>query len=93
MKWHGPDMQTVLASLSEGVPAPLSKKRRCQQNFDAVHNYGTATFWATVLEESTPSSGKLNSIMQLAIGVGLRLPSEHNQMVVLVVAYRGRGSG
>jgi hypothetical protein len=76
MKLHQPDMQAILGALSEGVVVSLAKRRRVQQNWMAVHNYGTAEFWTRLQDPVMPGSCKLNLILQLAIGLGCRLPTE-----------------
>jgi hypothetical protein len=76
MKLNQPDMQAILEALSEGVAVSLAKRRRVQQNWMAVHNYGTAEFWARLQDPVMPGSCKLNLILQLAIGLGCRLPTE-----------------
>jgi hypothetical protein len=73
---HQPDMQAILGALSDGVASSLAKRRRVQQNWMAVHNYGTAEFWMRLKDPAMPGSCKLNLILQLAIGLGCRLPTE-----------------
>jgi hypothetical protein len=78
MKWHGhEDLTAVLTALTPATSLPPGKRRRCQQNFMNLVNYGTAAFWAELADSSVPSSAKLHSIMTLAIGTGLRCPTEH----------------
>jgi hypothetical protein len=78
MKWHGQeDLTAVLTSLTPETSLPPGKRRRCQQNFMNLVNYGTAHFWAELADSSVPSSAKLHSIMTLAIATGLRCPTEH----------------
>mgnify|MGYP000099285420 CR=1 FL=1 len=77
MNLHQPDMHAVLGALGDGVAvATLAKRRRIQQNWMAVHNYGTAEFWTRLQDPAMPGSCKLNLILQLAIGLGCRLPTE-----------------
>jgi hypothetical protein len=77
MNLHPPDMHAILGSLSEGVAVSSgAKRRRVQQNWMAVHNYGTAEFWTRLQDPAMPGSCKLDLILQLAIGLGLRLPTE-----------------
>ena len=78
MKWHGhEDLTAVLTALTPATSLPPGKRRRCQQNFMNLVNYGTAAFWAELADSSVPSSAKLHSIMTLSIGTGLRCPTEH----------------
>jgi hypothetical protein len=77
-KWHGhEDLTAVLTALTPATSLPPGKRRRCQQNFMNLVNYGTAAFWAELADSSVPSSAKLHSIMTLALGTGLRCPTEH----------------
>jgi hypothetical protein len=80
MKWHGhEDLTAVLTALTPGPATllPPGKRRRCQQNFMNLVNYGTAHFWEELADSSVPSSSKLHSILTLAIGTGMRCPTEH----------------
>ena len=78
MKWYGhEDLTAVLTALTPATSLPPGKRRRCQQNFMNLVNYGTAAFWAELADSSVPSSAKLHSIMTLSIGTGLRCPTEH----------------
>jgi hypothetical protein len=77
MNLHQPDMHAVLGALTDGVAvSSLAKRRRMQQNWMAVHNYGTAEFWTRLQDPAMPGSCKLDLILQLAIGLGCRLPTE-----------------
>jgi hypothetical protein len=76
MKLAQPDMQAILEALGDGVASNVAKRRRVQQNWMAVHNYGTAEFWTRLQDPAMPGSCKLNLILQLAIGLGCRLPTE-----------------
>ncbi len=77
MNLHQPDMHAVLGALGDGVAvATLAKRRRIQQNWMAVHNYGTAEFWTRLQDPAMPGSCKLDLILQPAIGLGCRLPTE-----------------
>jgi hypothetical protein len=62
--------------LGDGVEPTLPKRRRVQQNWMAVHSYGTAEFWTRLQDPAMPGSCKLNLILQLAIDLGCRLPTE-----------------
>ena len=78
INWCEPeDGTSVLAALApETSTLPPGKRRRTQQDFLAFCNYGTDEFWNQLLGE-VPTSAKLGIILQWAIGLGLRCPSEH----------------
>jgi hypothetical protein len=77
MNLHDPDKHAILRALGDGEAVSSSaKRRRIQQNWMAVHNYGTAEFWTRLQDPAVPGSCKLNLILQLAIGLGCRLPTE-----------------
>jgi hypothetical protein len=78
INWCEPeDGTSVLAALNpETSTLPPGKRRRTQQDFLAFCNFGTDEFWNQLLGE-VPTSAKLDIILQWAIGLGLRCPSEH----------------
>ena len=78
MNWCEPDDgNSVLAALTPGTSMlPPSKRRRVQQDFLGFCNFGTEEFWSQLLGDA-PTSAKLGIILQWAIGLGLRCPSEH----------------
>jgi hypothetical protein len=78
INWCDPeDGNSVLAALApETSTLPPGKRRRSQQDFLAFCNFGTVEFWNQLLGD-VPTSAKLNIILQWAIGLGLRCPSEH----------------
>jgi hypothetical protein len=79
INWCEPeDGTSVLAALAPVTSTlPPGKRRRTQQDFMAFCNFGTDEFWNQLLGE-VPTSAKLNIILQWAIGLGLRCPSEHS---------------
>jgi hypothetical protein len=78
MNWCEPDDgNSVLAALTPGTSMlPPGKRRRTQQDFLAFCNFGTEAFWSQLLGDA-PTSAKLGIVLQWAIGLGLRCPSEH----------------
>jgi hypothetical protein len=78
MNWCEPDDgNSVLAALTPGTPMlPPGKRRRSQQDFLAFCNFGTEALWSQLLGDA-PASAKLDIVLQWAIGLGLRCPSEH----------------
>jgi hypothetical protein len=78
MNWCEPDDgNSVLAALTPVTSMlPPGKRRRTQQDFLAFCNFGTETFWSQLLGDA-PTSAKLGIVLQWAIGLGLRCPSEH----------------
>ena len=73
--WHHEDGNYLLSLL---VPAesPAPKRRRAQQSYEAVIEYGTSQIWDT-LTSPGPASLKMHTVISLATGLGLRCPSEH----------------
>jgi hypothetical protein len=78
INWCEPeDGNMVLAALTpETSTLPPGKRRRSQQDFLGFCNFGTEVFWNQLLGD-VPTSAKLGIILQWAIGLGLRCPSEH----------------
>jgi hypothetical protein len=78
ISWCEPeDGNSVLAALTpETSTLQPGKRRRSQQDFLAFCNFGTDEFWNQLLGD-VPTSAKLGIILQWAIGLGLRCPSEH----------------
>jgi hypothetical protein len=78
MNWSEPDDgNSVLAALTPGTPMlPPGKRRRSQQDFLAFCNFGTEALWSQLLGDA-PASAKLGIVLQWAMGLGLRCPSEH----------------
>ena len=76
VQWHGQDLQKVLAALSSDAgQLPRSKRRRSQQSFEALVHYCTEEDWAALLAPGT-STCKAEAIVNIALGLGLRCPSE-----------------
>lgn len=78
IKFAPGDLEQVLAALKGVKPPDASRKRRrCQQDFLSIMQYGTATLWESL---SMPGhrDTKLLDILSLAMSLGLRLPSEHS---------------
>jgi hypothetical protein len=58
MNFHPPDMHAIIGALGDGVEPNLAKRRRTQQNWMAVHNYGTAEFWARLQAPQQTNNNK-----------------------------------
>ena len=79
LKWATQqDLDIVLECLTPGPCTPSAKRRRSQQDFRSVHLYGDETFWDALTSTSMGSAAKLQLLLQLAMRLGLRLPSEHS---------------
>lgn len=77
MKWHGDDAARVLGALSEKGPLPATKRRRTAQHYaPAVLSYGRQEDQELLASSSGSSDMKLERILQLCVGIGLRCPSE-----------------
>jgi hypothetical protein len=78
IEWCEPeDGTSVLAALTPDTSTlPPGKRRRSQQDFLAFANFGTEEFWSQLLGDA-PTSAKLRIILQWAVGLGLRCPTEH----------------
>ena len=50
--------------------------RRPSQDYQTLHEYGTAAFWRVMVDKSTNLTSKLELLLNLASHLGLRLPSE-----------------
>lgn len=74
--WAGDHGVRVLSALTP-TEEPGPKKRRSQQNFDAMVSYGTQEFWDHLGDSAAVSNSKLDSIISMGIRLGLRCPSEH----------------
>ncbi len=76
IKWHPADLQRVLAALSpDRAPAP-GKRRKAMQSWEAVLDYCTESDWETLLASDASSGAKMELIIRVAVGVGLRCPTE-----------------
>jgi hypothetical protein len=76
IKWHPADLQRVLAALSpDYVPAP-GKRRRAMQSWEALLDYCTESDWETLLASDASSGAKMEMIIRVAVGIGLRCPTE-----------------
>ena len=74
LAWHGTHGLEVLNTLAEDG-AGHGRARRRNQSFEALVEYGTAAFWE-FSTSSQPGNAKLDKIIELAICVGLRCPTE-----------------
>jgi hypothetical protein len=75
-KWHGLDATAVMQMLAAPVVGHrLGSRRRASQCFEAMFQYGTEEFWQDLLAPSV-ASVKLDLLLQLAVRLGLRIPSE-----------------
>jgi hypothetical protein len=75
-KWHGLDSTAVMQMLAAPVVGHrLGLRRRASQSFEAMFQYGTEGFWQDLLAPSV-TSVKLDLLLQLAVRLGLRTPSE-----------------
>ncbi len=75
-KWHGLDATAVMQMLAAPVVGHrLGLRRRASQSFEAMFQYGTEGFWQDLLAPSV-TSVKLDLLLQLAVRLGLRTPSE-----------------
>ena len=74
--WFGEDGNFLLGLL---VPAeaPAPKRRRAQQSYEAILEYGTQQIWDTLMN-SGPAALKLHTVISWAMGLGLRCPTEHS---------------
>jgi len=78
--WADPaHMSRVLDPVTAGTHTVLEpgKRRRQQQDYRAIINYGTAEFWDLMSSQAAPSV-KLTAISQLAISLGCRCPNEYS---------------
>jgi hypothetical protein len=76
IKWHGTDVQHVLLVLSPPGCLPPSKRRRQQQSWEHIVFYGRDTDWDVLTSVASPCMTKLELIVKIAIGLGMRCPSE-----------------
>ena len=69
------DSSMVLQAL---MPSRIGTRaaRRPSQDFQTLHEYGTPAFWRVMVDISTNTMCKLELLLNLAIHLGLRLPSE-----------------
>ena len=78
IKWHNEqDRSMVLATFAPPTTArmPPGKRRRAGQDFGAIHHYGDEQFWET-WSKPMSSPAKLSTLLQFAIRLGLRCPTE-----------------
>ncbi len=75
------DLEKVLAVLTEVKPAQTTKRRRAQQNYLSILQYGTAAMWSS-FQKPGDRNAKLLDILNLRIKLGLRLPSEHTLKLI-----------
>ncbi len=78
IKWHSQgDRTKVLESLAPAAATvlPPGKRRRCQQDFASIRNYGDEQFWE-MWSKPCSAPAKLSNLLQLAIRLGLRCPTE-----------------
>ena len=76
MAWHGNDACTVIAAMTpKRVPAANWQRRRQQQSWQAVVEYGTQELW-DFLKSQSPANAKLDALVDLSLGLGLRCPTE-----------------
>jgi hypothetical protein len=76
VKWHGNDVQHVLLVMSPPGCLPPGKRRRQQQSWEHVVFYGKDTDWDVLTSQTSPSMTKLELIVKIAVGLGMRCPSE-----------------
>jgi hypothetical protein len=86
VKWGSPeDCNAILAALSassKSLVLPAGKRRRMQQDYRNIVHYGSAMLWEQLQDSSVPGSSKLNLILNLAVVLGCRCPSEHTVKLV-----------
>ncbi len=72
------DLNGVLQALTKPLASAGEKQRRRRslQDFTAIHGYMTEEFWQK-MQEGIPQCNKLHILLQAAVRLGLRLPSEH----------------
>lgn len=75
MPWADGDLDKLLSQLASG-DHPIQQRRRASQDWTAIMSYGDAAFWSRMTSAATPKDEKLHVVLELAIGLGLRLPSE-----------------
>lgn len=76
LAWAADHGMRALGALTP-AEQPGPKRRRAQQNFDAIVSYGTQAFWDHLGQASIVANAKLDAIIGLSIRLGLRCPSEH----------------
>ena len=69
------DCGMVLSSMQPKGGQPVAK-RRAQQDFKSILDYGTDQLWERLTDQSINKPAKLQLILQWATNLGLRLPSE-----------------
>jgi hypothetical protein len=86
VKWGSPeDCNAILAALSassKSLVLPAGKRRRMQQDYRNIVHYVSAMVWEQLQDSDVPGSSKLNLILNLAIVLGCRCPSEHTVKLV-----------
>lgn len=79
IQWRQVDLTRLLAALTASAKAlPPGKRRRSQQNYTSVLNFVTDGEWEDLTSGSVNAAAKLSIIINIAIGLGLRCPSEHS---------------
>jgi hypothetical protein len=78
VKWGcSDDCTAILAALTSNTPTlPAGKRRRLQQDYCNIVQYGAGWFWEQMATD-IPSTSKLHMLLSLALSLGCRLPSEH----------------
>ncbi len=76
IQWHGHDSSMVLNSLSPPDALPPNKRRRQQQDYSTLLAFGTQQTWDVLMSDRDSSEVKLEAIIQMAIGLGMRCPTE-----------------
>ena len=74
--WARPEDARSVLDVLKTDDRPSTKRRRSQQNYLSIINYGTAEWWEDLMAPETTAAGKLSAICQLALTLGLRLPTE-----------------
>ena len=65
LAWHGNDACTVIAAMTpKRAPAANGQRRRQQQSWQAVVEYGTKELW-DFLKSPSPSNAKLDALVDL----------------------------
>ena len=79
MKWFGNHSSILLSAISSskqiGPSGGRPKRRRCGQSYEGFINYLSDEEW-TILLERNPSGAKLRILLETALGLGLRCPTE-----------------
>ncbi len=77
LKWHGDDAASVLQTVSppESSVAMQLKRRRVNQVYDSIVQYGTEEWWQDMTGLNSQTV-KLGLVIMLAIRLGLRCPTE-----------------